>query len=517
MKLISCAVWGLIVGCTQGYIGLEIEVDGTVHLLHLDPCFAEAAVEEAVDVFVSSEENGLQKVEEGSCPVERPNCVRNEVLSAALKAHEANLSACGVGVDRAKSVPAAVAIASIDADFCTTIIMRHGEVLESAVPTGPLPPTRGLWKKEKRATQAAVMRYGQDFVRSLSAQERVLVELLRCEMRALPESQNGDWWPCVATTVRNIVLEFDPRYWRRWVFLHGIMDATNTIKLPVHDLFSATPDIDEVTEAGGMLQKQYADIVSAVNSRPENHRYEVLAREDSLQPGAPVVFKASKLSSDQTYSASSLGYAYLLLMFEGLLNQRDFRVEDSDVIVEFGAGTGLFPKLLRSNLGFSKDYVAWDLGVFSNMQTFHLRSAGYDVVRDSDEWRQANAFKPSVSPTLCATKAEDVMAVAAHTGGGGKQLKKVFIATWSLSEAPLGVRSMVEKSIIDGSFTHVFIAYQKKFFDGFGSESFVDNTLFFGGLSARLEAALGMSFHQIELEGGLNVLLVGEAEIEKRN
>jgi len=187
------------------------------------------------------------------------------------------------------------------------------------------------------------------------------------------------------------------------------------------------------------------------------------------------------------------------------------------VIVEFGAGTGLFPKLLRSNLGFSKDYVAWDLGVFSNMQTFHLRSAGYDVVRDSDEWRQANAFKPSVSPTLCATKAEDVMAVAAHTGGGGKQLKKVFIATWSLSEAPLGVRSMVEKSIIDGSFTHVFIAYQKKFFDGFGSESFVDNTLFFGGLSARLEAALGMSFHQIELEGGLNVLLVGEAEIEKRN
>ena len=159
MKLISCAVWGLIVGCTQGYIGLEIEVDGTVHLLHLDPCFAEAAVEEAVDVFVSSEELGLQKVEEGSCPVERPNCVRNEVLSAALKAHEANLSACGVGSDRAKSVPAAVAIAAIDADFCTTIIMRHGEVLESAVPAGPLPPTGDLWKNEKRATQAAVMRY----------------------------------------------------------------------------------------------------------------------------------------------------------------------------------------------------------------------------------------------------------------------------------------------------------------------------------------------------------------------
>lgn len=106
------------------------------------------------------------------------------------------------------------------------------------------------------------------------------------------------------------------------------MDATNTIKLPVSYLFNNTPDIDEVTEAEGVLQKQYADIVSAVNSRPENQRYEVLAREDCFQPGAPVVFKASKLSSDQTYSASSLGYAYLLLMFEGLLNQSDFHVED---------------------------------------------------------------------------------------------------------------------------------------------------------------------------------------------
>lgn len=503
-------------GNAQGYHALEIEVDGTDHKLLLDACFDEEAVASTVRAFVSSEESGMQKVSETSCPVKSPNCVRDEVLFAALKAHDVNLSACRVGLDRAKSLPAAVAIAG-DAknEYCTAIVMRHGESLESAVPEKPAGLLTGdlvTVVEEKRARQAAVMRYGGDFTRPLSAQERVLVELLRHEMRALPESQNGDWWPCMETTVRNIVLQFDPRFWRRWVFLHGIMDATNTNTLPVHEIFESTPDIDHVTEAGGSLQKQYAEVVSAVNKRPENRRYEALAREDWMQPGAPVVFKASKLSADFTYSASSLGYAWLLQMFEGLLEEGGgFRVENSDVIVEFGAGTGLFPKLLRNNLGYVKDYVTWDLDVFSNMQVFHLRSAGYDVVRDGAEWGQASGGKPSISPTLCTTKAEDVLTVASAAAGGGS--KKVFIATWSLSEAPFDVRTMVEKSIIEGSFTHVFIAYQKKFWNNFGSGVFVDNSSFFNDLSARLETALGMKFRQIELEGGLNVLLVGERSV----
>ena len=105
------------------------------------------------------------------------------------------------------------------------------------------------------------------------------------------------------------------------------------------------PDIDDISEA--VLQNQYEEVVSTVNKRPENQRYEALAREDRMQPGAPVVFKASKLSENHTYSASSMGYAWILSTFEGLLggNGSAFKLEDSDVIVEFGAGTGLFPKV----------------------------------------------------------------------------------------------------------------------------------------------------------------------------
>lgn len=251
-----------------------------------------------------------------------------------------------------------------------------------------------------------------------------------------------------------------------------------------------------------------------MNKRPENHRYEALVREDWMQPGAPVVFKASKLSENYTYSASSLGYAWMLQMFEGLVEKGSgFKVENSDVIVEFGAGTGLFPKLLRNNLGYVKDYVTCDLDVFSNVQAFHLRSAGYDVVRDGAEWGLASGDRPYILPTLCTTKAEDVLKVASAASGGGS--KKIFIATWSLSEAPHDARMMAEKTIIEGSsFTLVFIAYQKKFGNNFGSGVFVDNSSFFDDFSARLETALGMNFHQVELEGGVNVLLVGERRVQ---
>jgi hypothetical protein len=103
----------------------------------------------------------------------------------------------------------------------------------------------------------------------------------------------------------------------------------------------------------------------------------------------------------------------------------------------------------------------------------------------------------------------DVLKVAS-SAIHGEGSKKVFIAMWSLSEAPFDVRMTVEKTIVEGSFTHVFIAYQKMFGDNFGSRYYVDNDKFFVGFSARLETAMGMKFRQIDLEGGNNVLLVGE-------
>jgi len=110
-------------GKAQGYHALEIEVDGTDHKLLFGACFDEQAVGSTVHAFVSLEVSGMRKVsEETSCPVQSPNCVMDEVLSAALKAHDVNLSACRVGLDRAKSLPAVVAIAGDTKNkMCTTL------------------------------------------------------------------------------------------------------------------------------------------------------------------------------------------------------------------------------------------------------------------------------------------------------------------------------------------------------------------------------------------------------------
>lgn len=130
----------------------------------------------------------------------------------------------------------------------------------------------------------------------------------------------------------------------------------------------------------------------------------------------------------------------------------------------------------------------------------------YDVVRSAGEWSDDKAYHPFV----CTTSAEAALAVVEEHSE-----HKVFVATWSLSEAPLRVRSTVEETLVRGRFTHIFIVYQNLFADDLGSDTRVDNAAFFSGFIARLDAALDMRFHSVELDGKRDVLLVGEQRSRK--
>ena len=90
-----------------------------------------------------------------------------------------NLSACKVGIHRAKSVPAAAALAGDGTKgMCGTILVRHGERIETGLPEGvPISPEIINAVEEKMERQKAVMRYGEDFTSPLSKHERVLVEV----------------------------------------------------------------------------------------------------------------------------------------------------------------------------------------------------------------------------------------------------------------------------------------------------------------------------------------------------
>lgn len=369
MRRIGCAVAlvFLLPILGQEYTSLTIRIDDFARALVIDSCSSEHEVGSAVSDFAS---RWLSDMTSETCP-SGGTCIREGMLVAAMNVHNARRSACRVGLLRAESLPAVAVIVGQDGRWVKTILLAHGELLED------MPASAKHVVEQKRSRQSDVMRYGSDFTRPLTPFGRVLAELLRLEMLAVRDTGNGDWWDTVEATLRKIVLRpFDARYFRRWEVLHGIMDATNTVEL-LHrddDLFVLSlPDIDEITVADGPLQAQYSQLVAAT---PANRRYERLAREGPAEPGAPVVFQAHKLDLHETYSASSLGYAWLLLTYENALLSAEFRLEAANVIVEFGPGIGLFPKLLRQNLGYRMDYVLWDLPTLSNLQAYHLRSAG---------------------------------------------------------------------------------------------------------------------------------------------
>ena len=124
-------------------------------------------------------------------------------------------------------------------------------------------------------------------------------------------------------------------------------------------------------------------------------------------------------------------------------------ITDFDMIIEFGGGYGSMCRLI-SNLGFTGEYIIFDLPEFSILQKSYLSS-----IRN----------KPSNLSLV--TKLDDLVSF-------GKSCKKILlIATWSLSEAPLDVRKKFLELV---NFDYALLAYQDTF-DG------VDNNAFFDALS----------------------------------
>jgi hypothetical protein len=129
-------------------------------------------------------------------------------------------------------------------------------------------------------------------------------------------------------------------------------------------------------------------------------------------------------------------------------------------VVEFGGGYGSFFRLLR-NLGYRNSYVICDLPVMCALQRFYLR----------------NVFpgESGASPANLRWLSSDDYGVLRRNGAD--DARSLFIATWSLSETPLTVRSALEPVL--GSFSYILFAYQRRF----GS---YDNRQYFEALQQRL-------------------------------
>lgn len=149
-------------------------------------------------------------------------------------------------------------------------------------------------------------------------------------------------------------------------------------------------------------------------------------------------------------SGNLIHYAYHLAKFE---NTSGKNIKDFDFIFEYGGGYGGMCLLIH-NLMFKGKYIIYDLHILSALQSFFLKM---------------NAVENNIFCLDSISKAKKIIP---------KKGKKLFIATWSLSESPLQIRKIIYPLIKD--FDAFIIGYQKEF-------GKVDNHKYFENLSKDLD------------------------------
>jgi hypothetical protein len=158
--------------------------------------------------------------------------------------------------------------------------------------------------------------------------------------------------------------------------------------------------------------------------------------------GHPVPYAKCRESSEALIQT-----AFHTRAFERMCERR---VNEWDVIVEFGGGFGGFCRLAHK-LGFRGRYIIFDLPPFTLLQRFYLSQSGalekHDITLTSD-WSELESFVASIAPDA----------------------KAVFWATWSLSETPLHTRERV-KPLVE-RIGNYCLAYQGDYGD-------VDNVEYF--------------------------------------
>lgn len=144
-------------------------------------------------------------------------------------------------------------------------------------------------------------------------------------------------------------------------------------------------------------------------------------------------------------SGTLIHHAYHLAQLE---NHLELDITDIDYVLEFGGGYGSMCRLFH-NLGFKGQYIIFDLPVFSALQEFYLKNIGINAKYGANE--DANGVS-------CLFKTEAVREVLRNKKS---KKKSIFIATWSISEAPIYIRNTFLSMV--GNFDVFLIAYQKQF------------------------------------------------------
>ena len=267
-------------------------------------------------------------------------------------------------------------------------------------------------------------------------QESKLAEEFKSEIFALDHSSLNkenvtETWQDYVAVLRNTVRERDPREFLRWEEYRPL-------------------------QAGQGVLPQFLNLRFSKNWKS---RWEKVLKDTHIGHPKPF-FLYPKLGCNIILHANHL---------EKIETFSNKKIEDLDVIIEFGCGYGSMCRIVRQ-LGFSGLYILYDLPHQNILQSYFLKSLNLPVYSFEDLKRGE-----STGNVLISKFEELVEFMEQHAPEETKA--SLFMATWSLSECPLDFRQKVTQ-IIFPKVDYLLIAYQEKFEE-------IDNIEYFKDLQSQ--------------------------------
>jgi len=244
---------------------------------------------------------------------------------------------------------------------------------------------------------------------AMAANESALLEEFKQAFASRPQTQADSAWDRYLNQFRDSALRDDPRKFLRW----GVIEETMCVS---YARFLKTEM--------AYLKKDWG-------------RWSTALVETAVGDPVPYLFHARS-------SGNLIHHAYHLARFQA---STGCRIDELDVVYEFGGGYGCACKLLHA-LGFKGRYIIQDFPYFSALQRYYLGMHG-----------------------IHAELINEPMPVPAG--------RSLFLAEWSLSEAPALARGPMFD--IARACDHFLIGYQPV---GGG----VDNAEYFGNWQRQIDA-----------------------------
>ena len=290
-----------------------------------------------------------------------------------------------------------------------------------------------------------------------SEEEQSLINQLKRAARqpftneGLEHSEAGKEWLHNLQNLSQEILQGDPRSFMVWRVIQNTMFVANS--------------------------SYTAKELTFIKSRTDwKTRWKPAIRESPF--GSP-----SRYARYPASSGNLIHHAYQIAVFESITRKA---VDKIDLVLEFGGGYGSMCRLFN-NLGYRGTYIIYDLPLFSALQSYYLKSIGLKFNNDVN----------GNMKVVCVSDFDQMKSLLGNSLKGNN----LFLATWSISEVPLSVRTPFLE--IARGFSYYLISFQEQFGE-------VNNLDYFSRYSQSMQDHIRWSFDAYEYLPG-NHYLVGQA------